>query len=184
MNDGQQFVLLSGERGRDVVNIEDLAEGPLEAVYLTAQADLSAAVSLPTRLEKGWYVYRQLTSIAARTQPAVISELKKLGVDYHPYWIANMIWVRANLNAIQVLVDHRDQRVTGDHEQQRRQRHHARRFPHGPADDAAACQRYSLRLARRRLLDRVGGHAHARSHVQRVEARHRDQAQHPADVPD
>jgi serine protease AprX len=53
-------------------------------------------------------VYRALTSIAERTQVAVIGELERLGVDYHPYWVANMIWVRGGMGAIQLLAQRPD----------------------------------------------------------------------------
>ena len=67
-------------------------------VFLTSQADLSAANALPTKSQKGWYVYQTLTSLAERTQAPLIAELEKLGVQYRPYWVANMIWVKAGLN--------------------------------------------------------------------------------------
>ena len=70
-------------------------------VYLTEQADLSQAAALKTKLEKGTYVYEQLTAVAARTQPAVTAALEKQGVQYRTYWVANMIWVRGGLDAVQ-----------------------------------------------------------------------------------
>jgi serine protease AprX len=72
-------------------------------VYLTAQADLDAARVLPTKLEKGNYVYQTLTSLAERTQKGLISQLDRLGVEYRPYWIANMVWVRGGFSTIQAL---------------------------------------------------------------------------------
>jgi serine protease AprX len=72
-------------------------------VYLASQADLSGVATLSTRSEKGWYVYRSLTSIAEKTQPPLVAELKRLGVAYRPYWVANMIWVRGSLSTVQQL---------------------------------------------------------------------------------
>ncbi len=77
-------------------------------VFLSDQADLSGANALSTKLEKGRYVYQTLTSFAERTQSSLIAELDRLGVQYQPYWIANMIWVRGGLNAIQVLAQRLD----------------------------------------------------------------------------
>jgi serine protease AprX len=89
--------------------IQTASEGETEfLVYLTAQADLTEANSLPTRLEKGLYVYQTLTSMAERTQKPVITELERLGVSYRLHWIANMIWVRGSLNIVQQLAQRPD----------------------------------------------------------------------------
>lgn len=77
-------------------------------VYLSEQADLSGAAMLPTKTAKGSYVYEQLTAVAARTQPAVTAQLDSLGVAYRPYWVANLIWVRGDLNAIQAMAQRDD----------------------------------------------------------------------------
>lgn len=77
-------------------------------VFLTSQADLSAADALPTKSQKGWYVYQSLTSLAVRTQAPVIAELKRLGVQYRPYWVTNMIWVRGALSTVQLLAERPD----------------------------------------------------------------------------
>ncbi len=69
-------------------------------LFLASQADLSDADLLPTKLEKGRYVYQALTSTAEQSQGPVIADLESLGVEYHPYWVANMIWVRADMAAI------------------------------------------------------------------------------------
>lgn len=76
-------------------------------IFLNEQADLSQAAFLPTKLEKGVYVYEQLTSTAARTQPALLRRLEWLAanrasvVAFRPYWVANMIWVRADRAVLQ-----------------------------------------------------------------------------------
>ena len=77
-------------------------------VLLDEQADLSAAKDLPTKPEKGRYVYRQLTATAQRTQPAVRAHLDDLGVTYRPYWVANMIWVRGDEQVVQELAGRAD----------------------------------------------------------------------------
>jgi serine protease AprX len=83
---------------------ETSTSGPTEfLVYLNEQADLSPADRLPTRLEKGTYVYQTLSRLAARTQGPLIQALEAQGVAYRSYWIANMIWVRGDLSLIQSL---------------------------------------------------------------------------------
>ena len=77
-------------------------------IPLTTQADLSQANALSTKLEKGTYVYQTLASFAERTQSPLITELDKLGVEYRPYWIANMIWVRGGLSTVQLLATRSD----------------------------------------------------------------------------
>jgi subtilisin family serine protease len=77
-------------------------------VYLAEQADLSAAESLAAKVEKGTYVYEQLTETAARTQPAVIAALEQQGAVYRSYWVANMIWVRGDLAAVQAMAERDD----------------------------------------------------------------------------
>ncbi len=77
-------------------------------VYLIEQADLSGAAALKTKLEKGTYVFEQLTAVADRTQPAVTAALKAQGVQYRPYWVANMIWVRGGLEVVQAMSERAD----------------------------------------------------------------------------
>lgn len=77
-------------------------------VYLTEQADLSATKALTTKSQKGRFVYQTLTSLAERTQAPVVAWLDRLGVEYRPYWVANMIWVRADLDIIQLLAERPD----------------------------------------------------------------------------
>ncbi len=89
--------------------LQNATEGETEfLVYLTAQADLDKASSLPTRLEKGLFVYQTLTSLAEHTQKPVIAELERLGVSYRAHWIANMIWVRGSLDTVQLLAQRSD----------------------------------------------------------------------------
>jgi len=77
-------------------------------VFLSEQADLSDVSSLQTKEEKGAFVYEKLTEIATRTQPPITSKLEEIGVDYEPYWIANMIWVRGDLATLQTMAKRAD----------------------------------------------------------------------------
>jgi len=78
-------------------------------VYLKEQADLSAAKQLRTKLEKGAYVYNQLTQTARRTQAPLLAALQDLSrrspgkVEYRSYWVANLIWVRGGSDLVQTL---------------------------------------------------------------------------------
>ena len=79
-----------------------VTEGQTEfLVYLTEQADLSAAADLTTKEAKGNYVFQTLTATADRTQGPVLAQLRDLGVEHQAYWVANMIWVRGDLNVVQ-----------------------------------------------------------------------------------
>lgn len=77
-------------------------------LFLSKQADLSQAYQLKTKREKGEYVHRSLIEIARRTQSSVITELSSLGAEFRPFWIANMIWVRGDLNVLSVIAQRGD----------------------------------------------------------------------------
>ncbi|MGB9521576.1 MAG: hypothetical protein ACPL6F_02355, partial [Anaerolineales bacterium] len=79
-------------------------------VVLDQQADLSAAATLQSKLEKGFYVYQQLTQTAQRTQPALLLTLRKGGWKYQTFWVANMILVHGDATALQVLASRADVR--------------------------------------------------------------------------
>jgi uncharacterized repeat protein (TIGR01451 family) len=81
-----------------------LQEGQTEfLVYLTEQADVSAAADITTKEAKGNYVYQTLTATADRTQGPLLTALREAGVEHQAYWVANMIWVRGDLNLVQQL---------------------------------------------------------------------------------
>lgn len=85
------------------------AQGETEfLVFLAEQGDVSGAAELHTKLEKGQYVYETLTEVANRTQPAVRAALDSLGVEYRPYWVANMIWVRGDMSVAQAMAERAD----------------------------------------------------------------------------
>ena len=84
--------------------LDSAATGETEFIlFLMEQADLSAAGSLPSKLEKGAYVFERLTEVADRTQKPVIDSLTQSGADFRPYWIANIIWVRGDLRMVESL---------------------------------------------------------------------------------
>ena len=89
--------------------LDNAAEGKAEfIVFLSDQADLSGAAALPTKAEKGEYVYRTLTEHAERTQAPLRRALDRLGVEWRPFWVANMVWVSGGLNAAQALAERPD----------------------------------------------------------------------------
>ncbi len=77
-------------------------------VVLTDQADLRAAEALPTKVEKGAFVYHALTAAAARSQGPVLEALAARGVEVQPFWIVNMIWVRGDLATVEAMARRSD----------------------------------------------------------------------------
>lgn len=76
-------------------------EGDTEFIlFLSEQADLKTARDVQGKQAKGEYVFQQLTATAKRTQRPIIAALDNLGAEYRPFWIANMIWVRGDLNTL------------------------------------------------------------------------------------
>jgi serine protease AprX len=85
------------------------AQGQTEfLVFLADQADLSAAASLATKAERGEFVYRTLSQYAEQTQGPLRRRLAELGVEYQAFWVANMIWVRARADVVQMLAERPD----------------------------------------------------------------------------
>jgi serine protease AprX len=77
-------------------------------MFLTEQADLSAAARLPAKLDKGRYVYETLSALAARTQEPVLRDLEQRGVAHQSFWVANMIWVRGDVATVQAMAARAD----------------------------------------------------------------------------
>jgi serine protease AprX len=77
------------------------ADGETEFIlYLAEQADLSSAGQLRKKEDKGRFVFQRLTETAGRTQKPIAAELSRLGAEFRPFWIANMIWVRGDLHVL------------------------------------------------------------------------------------
>ena len=72
-------------------------------VVLNEQADLSATAEVREKTARGRLVYETLTTVAARSQAPLRALLDARGVDYRPYWVNNMIWVRGGRDLIQTL---------------------------------------------------------------------------------
>ena len=72
-------------------------------VFLSKQANLGEAARLRKKTDKGKHVYTVLTTTAERTQAPLLRELKRRGLEYRSFWIANMIWVRGDVADVQAL---------------------------------------------------------------------------------
>jgi serine protease AprX len=84
--------------------LEQVADGPAEfMLFLDDQARPASAAAPMDKRERGRQVAEQLRDHAERTQAPLIERLDRLGVEYRSYWIANMIWVRADAAALQSL---------------------------------------------------------------------------------
>lgn len=89
--------------------MDNAARGETEfLIFLVEQADLSQAASLGSKLEKGKYVYEQLTRVAQRTQAPILGELRKRGVPHRSFWVANMIWARGSASLVEELARRED----------------------------------------------------------------------------
>jgi serine protease AprX len=77
-------------------------------VYLSEQADLSGAHAMLTKQEKGAYVFKALTRNAQRTQAPLLVELRRQDAPHRSYWIANMVWVKGDLQLVQALAKRED----------------------------------------------------------------------------
>ena len=63
-------------------------------VVLADQADLSGAASLPTKAEKGRFVYETLLSKAQTTQEPILQWLRDRAIEHQSFYIVNAILVR------------------------------------------------------------------------------------------
>jgi len=95
--------------------LQTAAEGETEfVVMLKEQADLSQAGELASKLEKGAYVYRQLTETANRSQGPLLASQKEMArrggsaLEYQAFWAANAVWVRAEAEVIQAIAQRPD----------------------------------------------------------------------------
>lgn len=100
---------LSWQEKVDPWVLETGANGPTEfLVFMADQADVSSAGGLATKAERGELVYRTLSEHAERTQGPVRRALAARGVEFRPYWVANMIWARGGLDVVQAIAERVD----------------------------------------------------------------------------
>jgi len=85
------------------------AAGPADVlVVLAKQADLSPASELPSKAEKGRFVYRALTDIAMRTQLPLRRWLNQRGLSYQPFYVVNALKVTADRSLLVALATRPD----------------------------------------------------------------------------
>ena len=77
-------------------------------IFLTNQADLSEAVHLPTKADKGAFVYNRLTQAAWQNQTPLLEYLRSQDANYRSFWVANMIWVSGNIHLLVDLASRQD----------------------------------------------------------------------------
>ena len=63
-------------------------------VVLADRADLSAAANLPTKTEKGRFVYQTLSEKAQRTQGPILQWLRDRNIEHQSFYIVNAILVK------------------------------------------------------------------------------------------
>ncbi len=77
-------------------------------VFLANQADLTEADYLPTKAEKGAYVFNSLTQAALQDQTSLLEYLGSQDAHYRSYWVANMIWVSGDSHLLVDLASRQD----------------------------------------------------------------------------
>jgi len=63
-------------------------------VILADQADLSGAATLPTKAEKGQFVFQTLSNKAETSQQSVLQWVRERGLEYQSFYIVNAILVK------------------------------------------------------------------------------------------
>jgi serine protease AprX len=84
--------------------LEQAARGETEFILmLDQQADLSHAVRLTRKADKGHYVYQQLHQTALHSQASLLEALRCEKIKHQSFWVANMVWVRGSLEQLSAL---------------------------------------------------------------------------------
>ena len=65
-------------------------------IELADQADLSGSANLPTKAEKGRFVYQTLLKKAQTTQEPILQWLRQRGIDYQSFYIINAVLVKGD----------------------------------------------------------------------------------------
>jgi len=67
-------------------------------LLLDEQADLRGLGPHQARRERGARVVERLRAVAARTQQEILASLTARGIEHRSFWVANLIWVRGDLD--------------------------------------------------------------------------------------
>src|SRR5438552_10678211 len=73
-------------------------------VVLSDQADLSGAAALPTKNEKGRYVYDPLRNKRQATQGPILRWLRERGIEHQSFYIVNAVLVKGTRGVAEALV--------------------------------------------------------------------------------
>ena len=85
-------------------------------VILREKANLASAHGIAQRDARGKFVYDQLTSVAARSQGGLRALLRRRGISFKPFWIANAIQVTGGRALIDELARRPEvERIVADH---------------------------------------------------------------------
>jgi subtilisin family serine protease len=77
-------------------------------VVLADQANLSGAISLSTKAEKGRYVYEELRSKSQTAQRPILQWLWERGIEHHSFYIVNAILVKGSREVADALASRPD----------------------------------------------------------------------------
>src|SRR2546430_10624234 len=84
-------------------------------IELADQADLSGAANLPTKAEKGRFVYNTLLDKSQTTQEPILQWLRERGIESRSFYIVNAILVKGNREIAEALAARPDvARVEGN----------------------------------------------------------------------
>ena len=84
-------------------------------VVLADQADVSGATNLPSKAEKGRFVYQTLLEKAQSTQQPILRLLRERHIEHRSFYIVNAILVKGDRQLAETLAAHPDvARVTGN----------------------------------------------------------------------
>jgi serine protease AprX len=77
-------------------------------VVLVDQADLSGAINLATKAEKGRYVYEELRSKSQATQGPILQWLRDRGIEHQSFYIVNAVLVKGSREVADALASRQD----------------------------------------------------------------------------
>src|SRR5207247_7589979 len=84
-------------------------------VVLADQADVSGAATLPTKAEKGRFIYQTLLEKAQSTQEPILQWLRDRNIEHRSFYIVNAILVKGDRQLAETLAARPDvARVTGN----------------------------------------------------------------------
>ena len=75
---------------------------------LADQADLGRAMNLPTKAEKGRYVYEALSNKSQATQGPVLKWLRERGIEHRSFYIVNALLVKGGREIAEALASRQD----------------------------------------------------------------------------